>query len=61
MGWAQRHGAKFAPEKYQLIHFTRNRRTAREDLANSIRIADHQITSEIRVKVLGVWLDPKLI
>jgi hypothetical protein len=26
IAWAKRYGAKFAPEKYQLIHFTRRRR-----------------------------------
>ena len=56
--WAERHGAKFAPEKYQLIHFTRNRRTARENLANSITIGEHRIDSKATVKLLGVWLDP---
>jgi Reverse transcriptase (RNA-dependent DNA polymerase)/Endonuclease-reverse transcriptase len=58
--WARRHGARFAPEKYQLIHFTRNRRTAREDLASSIQLAGHHISSEEKVRLLGVWLDPKL-
>ena len=58
--WASRHGAKFAPEKYQLIHFTRSRRSARESQASSIRIAGHRIHSEAKIKVLGVWLDPKL-
>jgi hypothetical protein len=56
--WAERHGAKFAPEKYQLIHFTRNRRTTCEDLANSITIGGHRIDSKASVKLLGVWLDP---
>lgn len=58
--WANRHGAKFAPDKYQLIHFTRQRRHAREDLANSVNIAGHQTRGQDSIKVLGVWLDPKL-
>ena len=59
--WAKRHGAKFAPDKYQLIHFTRSRRHARDDLATSIQIGEHQIQAEKRaIRVLGVWLDPKL-
>ena len=52
--WAERYGARFAPEKYQLIHFTRNRRTAREDLTNSITINDYRIDSKTTVKLLGV-------
>jgi hypothetical protein len=59
--WAKRHGAKFAPDKYQLIHFTRSRRHARGDLAASINIQGHQIRAEEKaIRILGVWLDPKL-
>ena len=58
--WANQHGAQFAPEKYQLIHFTRNRRTDSEDLATSIVIAGHRTRSQATIKLLGVWLDPKL-
>jgi hypothetical protein len=59
--WARLHGAKFAPEKYQLIHFTRSRVGAREQLAHSISIEGHEIKPETKaIRVLGVWLDPKL-
>ena len=59
--WAQSHGAVFAPDKYQLIHFTRRRRHAAEDLASTINIDGHQIALEKKaIRVLGVWLDPKL-
>jgi len=30
IAWAKRHGARFAPDKYQLIHFTRRRRDPSE-------------------------------
>lgn len=39
--WARTNGAKFAPDKYQLIHFTRRKRHAREDLASTVSIGDH--------------------
>jgi len=59
--WAKRHGAKFAPDKYQLIHFTRSRQHACDDLATSVQIGGHRIEAERKaIRVLGVWLDPKL-
>ena len=47
--WARRHGAKFSPEKYELIHFTRSRRT---DLHEAVRI--EVSTAYTKVGVLGV-------
>ena len=59
--WARENGAKFEPSKYQLIHFTRCRRHAREDLASSVQIGVHQVVpQEKEIRVLGVWLDPAL-
>jgi Reverse transcriptase (RNA-dependent DNA polymerase)/Endonuclease-reverse transcriptase len=59
--WAQAHGAKFAPDKYQLIHFTRRRRHAANDLASTVEIEGHKTALQIKaIRVLGVWLDPKL-
>jgi hypothetical protein len=46
LAWAKRYRAKFAPEKYQLIHFTRRRRDLNGDLASAIRIDSHQVTPE---------------
>jgi hypothetical protein len=44
-----------------MIHFTRRRRHAREDLASTVRVADHQVVVRDKaIRVLGVWLDPKL-
>jgi endonuclease/exonuclease/phosphatase family metal-dependent hydrolase len=60
IAWAKRHGAQFAPEKYQLIHFTRRRRDPSGDLASSVRIENTNITPETTVKVLGVQVDSKL-
>ena len=61
--WAERHGAVFAPEKYQLIHFTR-RRTRRgvedSDLTSTVRISEKSIRPETELRVLGVQVDSKL-
>jgi len=59
--WASTNGARFAPEKYQLMHFTRRRRHACEDLASTVRIGNHEAQVQERaIKILGVWLDPAL-
>jgi hypothetical protein len=60
IAWAKRHGAQFAPEKYQLIHLTRRRRDSSGDLASSVHIENTNITPETTVKVLGVQVDSKL-
>ncbi len=59
IAWAKRHGAKFAPDKYQLIHFSR-RRSAGADLASQVRIASHDIKAEPSLRVLGVQVDARL-
>jgi hypothetical protein len=59
--WAREHSAQFAPDKYQLIHFTRRRRHANEDLASTVQIGSHQVELQNKaIRVLGVWLDPAL-
>lgn len=59
--WARRNGVQFAPDKYQLIHFTKRRRHACEDLASTIQIGGHQVQLQDKaIKILGVWLDPTL-
>jgi Reverse transcriptase (RNA-dependent DNA polymerase)/Endonuclease-reverse transcriptase len=59
--WAKRHGAIFAPDKYQLMHFTRKRRHPSEDLASTVRIDGHPAELEkTAMRVLGIWVDPKL-
>lgn len=58
--WAVDSGAKFAPEKYQLIHFTRNRRHNCDDLASRLQIGGQSIAPQRSVRMLGVWLDPAL-
>jgi exonuclease III len=56
--WARRHGAKFAPEKYQLIHFSKAR--TRHNMAATVTIQGHETKPSPELRVLGVWLDPKL-
>jgi len=58
--WAYRYGAKFAPEKYHLIHFTRKRKDPQRDLRSCIKIDGHEIPAETSVRVLGVQVDSKL-
>ena len=59
--WANRHGATFAPKKYQLMHFIRRRRHAAADLASAVRIAGCETAPEkTSMRILGIWVDPKL-
>jgi Reverse transcriptase (RNA-dependent DNA polymerase) len=52
--WSIANGAKFAPDKYQLIHFTRRRQHA-EDLRSIVQIRDHQVALQDKaIRVLGV-------
>src|SRR6266513_5086801 len=62
MDWSRRHGLKFTPEKYKLIHFTRRRRDPAGELASTIKIEGFtgEIKPETKLRVLGVWLDPKM-
>ena len=51
----------FAPDKYQLIHFTRKRQHSSRDLASTVRINSYPAeVKEKAMRVLGVWVDPKL-
>jgi hypothetical protein len=59
--WVKEYSTKFTPDKYQLIHFTRQRRHAREDLASTVQVNTHRVgVQEKAIRVLGVWLDPGL-
>jgi Reverse transcriptase (RNA-dependent DNA polymerase)/Endonuclease-reverse transcriptase len=60
ISWARRHGASFAPDKYQLIHFTKRRRDPVRDITSTVRIASHEIQPQKFLRVLGVWVDPKM-
>jgi hypothetical protein len=49
---------KFAPEKYELIHFSTA--TRRFNMAATVRIQDVVKSPAEEVRVLGVWFDSKL-
>jgi hypothetical protein len=49
---------KFASQKYELIHFTTT--TKKHNLQASIRVGGIEKLLSEQVKVLRVWLDPKL-
>ena len=57
--WAKTHGVKFAPEKYQLMHFTRARKR-RHNLEAKINIQGHITGPQSCLRVLGIYFDPKL-
>ena len=56
--WAKRHGAKFAPDKYHLIHVSGRRR--RFNMEASIELGSVTVKPEESVRVLGVHLDTGL-
>jgi hypothetical protein len=56
--WARKHGAKFAPDKYSLIHFSRTR--SRHNMQACIQIQGHETQPSPSIRLLGLWLDPKL-
>ncbi|KAI0993834.1 hypothetical protein K3495_g14350, partial [Podosphaera aphanis] len=57
-GWAKKHGARFAPEKYQLIHFSR--KTKRHNLQATLQIQGHETQPKPSIRILGIHLDPRL-
>lgn len=56
--WAKTHGATFAPQKYELIHLTRQPR--RHDMAASITIQGNAVTPQADIRILGMRIDSKL-
>ncbi|KAI1002476.1 hypothetical protein K3495_g5726 [Podosphaera aphanis] len=56
--WAKMHGVKFAPEKYQLMHFTRARK--RHNLEATVKIQGQLTKPQSSLRVLGIYFDPKL-
>lgn len=56
--WATTHGSAFAPNKYQLIHFTR--RLKRFNMTAKINIPGFEGNPKAEIKVLGVHIDSKL-
>jgi len=56
--WAQGHGAKFDPDKYKLIHFTR--RPKKHNLKATVNIPGFTEGLVPSIRMLGVTLDTKL-
>lgn len=56
--WAERHGMKFSPGKYELTHFTRSR--TKFNLAAGVNFGSIRKEPSGEVRILGVWLDTKL-
>ncbi|ODM15178.1 hypothetical protein SI65_09417 [Aspergillus cristatus] len=57
MDWARRYGANFAPEKYELMHFSRRRCY---NMEAEIAVSGQTETPAQVMRILGVWLDPAL-
>jgi hypothetical protein len=58
LAWAKRFGLKFVPQKYELAHFTRRRSF---NLAASLQLEGTILNPKPDIRVLGVWLDTKLM
>jgi len=56
--WAEKHGAKFEPDKYKLIHFTR--RPNKHNLSATVTIPGFSEGPVPSLRMLGVILDTKL-
>lgn len=56
--WARRHASVFAPDKYELIHFTN--RPAEHDTTAELALDTNTIQASPTCKVLGVILDSHL-
>ena len=57
--WASTHASKFAPDKFQLTHFTRSR--TRVDIEKEIETEWGNIVPNTTCKYLGVVMDQKLV
>jgi hypothetical protein len=55
--WANRHGAKFSPAKYKLIHLAQHHK---RDTTARVRIADFDGKPEKELKILGFTIKPNL-
>ena len=56
--WAARHGSVFAPDKYELIHLSRNPK--KFDMSATIQIENNLIEPKTDIRVLGLQIDTKL-
>ena len=56
--WARKHSMKFAPEKYELLHFSRRRK---DNLQLSLRLGEVVLQPKEEVRILGLYFDSKLV
>lgn len=56
--WARKHTMQFAPQKYELIYFTRCKR--KFNLQVGIQLGGIEKAPSPDVRILGVWVDTKL-
>ncbi|PQE33417.1 reverse transcriptase protein [Rutstroemia sp. NJR-2017a WRK4] len=56
--WAERHGMKFSPGKYELTHFTRSH--TKFNVTAGVNFGSVRKEPSGEVRILGVWLDTKL-
>jgi len=60
IAWAKWHETRFAPDKYQLIHFTRRQRNLNGDLMSTVRFNDQEVSMKTTIQVLDIQVDSKL-
>jgi hypothetical protein len=56
--WARRHGSKFNPEKYELLHLTRTPK--RYNTEASVKIGVKEVRPAQNIRILGVRVDSAL-
>ena len=56
--WARKFGMKFAPQKYELVHFAR--RTRAFNMSETVHITEDGISASPAMRVLGIQVDKKL-
>lgn len=56
--WAEKHGAAFAPQKYELIHLTK--KPWRYDMDAQITLRRSVIAPQADIRILGIQIDTKL-
>lgn len=57
LGWANRNGISFAPDKCELLHFNRHRKPWKQ----GVRLDEGLLVTPVtEARFLGVWLDRKL-
>ena len=56
VSWANRHDAKFAPDKYKLMHFTRRRKNHGDPHDSTITFNGHTVElCKVELLILGYW------